>query len=186
MLDPEAFSVFLYPRCKSLEPIADSPLAYHPASSPTPGGPANPRMPLSRLYLQLGVTLDYTTGQHSPSLSATLRPLLDTDVAADPFALQDAMKVLIPSKHHAVFPQLNVTPDFPPTFLCHGVLDGAVHVDESEHMCGLLERAGVPVRLLALDSADHSFDYAPDAEALYAAHFDEMAEFLTRALKPVA
>ncbi|KAJ7451689.1 alpha/beta-hydrolase [Mycena latifolia] len=182
ILDPEDFSQFLYPRCTSLGQIADSPLAYHPASSSTPGWPANPRMPLSRLYLQLGVSLDYSTGQHDPSLSAALRPLLATPVAADPLALQDAMQALIPPAHHAVFPSLNVTPSFPPTFLCHGSIDSAVLLTESQHMHALLERAGVRARLLVLDGASHSFDYAPDAEALYAAHFDEMAEFLTGAL----
>ncbi|KAJ6584036.1 Alpha/Beta hydrolase protein [Mycena vulgaris] len=185
LLDPENFSEFLYPRCKSLEPITDSPLAYHPASSPTPGWPANPRMPLPRLYLQLGVSIDYETGQHDPSLSATLRPLLETDLAADPIAFQDAMKALIPPAHHPVFPSLNVTSAFPPTFLCHGSIDSAVPLIESQTMHTLLERAGVPVRLLVLDGADHSFDYAPNAEALYAAHFDEMAEFLMRALKRI-
>lgn len=142
-------------------------------------------MPLSRLFLQLGVPADYCTGQHAPSLSATLRPLLETDIAANPLALQDAMKALIPPEHHAVFPQLNVTPSFPPTFLCHGSIDSAVPLVESQHMHMLLKRAGVPVRLLALDGADHSFDYAPDAETLYSSHFDEMAEFLKKALNPV-
>ncbi|KAJ7701466.1 Alpha/Beta hydrolase protein [Mycena rosella] len=185
LLDPEDFSEFLYPRCKTLAPIADSPLAYHPTDSPTPGWPANPRMPLSRLYLQLGVALDYHTGQHEPSLSATLRSLLlDTALTADPLALQDAMKARIPPVHHVVFPSLNVTPSFPPTFLCHGSIDSAVPVVESEHMHALLKRAGVPVRLLVLDGADHSFDYVPNAETLYAAHFDEMAEFVKRALAP--
>ncbi|KAJ7080501.1 Alpha/Beta hydrolase protein, partial [Mycena epipterygia] len=185
LLDPENFAELLYPRCKSLGPVVDSPLAYLPASSPTPGWPANPRMPLSRLFLQLGVPVDYYTGQHEPSLSAALRPLLETDIAADPLALQDAMKALIPPEHHAVFPQLNVTPNFPPTFLCHGSVDSAVPLVESQHMHTLLKRAGVPVRLLALHGADHSFDYAPDAEMLYASHFDEMAEFLKKALNPV-
>ncbi|KAJ7079722.1 Alpha/Beta hydrolase protein [Mycena belliarum] len=182
MLDPQNFSEFIYPKCKSLGPIADSPLSYHPASSPTPGWPANPRMPLARLYLQLGVKLDYLTGQHEPSLSAILRPLLDTPLAADTLALQDAMQALIPPEHHAVIPALNVASDFPPTFFCHGSIDSAVPLIESQHMHKLLERAGVPVRILVLDGANHSFDYAPNAEALYAPHFDEMAEFLKRAL----
>ncbi|KAJ7213847.1 Alpha/Beta hydrolase protein [Mycena pura] len=180
LLDPQDFSEFLHPNCKSLGPISDSPLSYHPASSPTPGLPANPRMPLSRLYLQLGVVLDYATGQHEPSLSARLRPLLD---AADPFARQNAMQARIPPVHHRIFPQFNITPHFPPTFLFHGAKDSAVPVQESEHMRALLERAGVPVRLLVVEGAEHSLDFAPDAEALYGVHFDEMAEFLRTLLK---
>ncbi|KAJ7780730.1 Alpha/Beta hydrolase protein [Mycena maculata] len=184
LLDPESFAEFIYPRCTTLPPIADSPLAYLPASSPTPGWPANPRMPLARLFLQLGVAIDYLTGEHTPSLSARLRPLLDSDLAVDPLALQDAMKARIPPRHHALFPQLNITPGFPPTFLCHGSVDSAVVPGESQHMHTLLERARVPVRLLVLEGADHSFDYAPNAETLYASHFDEMAAFLTKALRP--
>ncbi|KAJ7625245.1 alpha/beta-hydrolase [Mycena polygramma] len=182
MLDPKDFTEFLYPRCKSLKTLAGSELAYHPPSSATPGWPANPRMPLPRLYLQLGVILDYLTGQHEPSLSEQLRPLLDT--VTDPAALHDAMTALIPPEHHTILPQLNVTAEFPPTFLCHGSEDTAVLVGESENMHSLLQRAGVPVRLLVIDGASHSLDYAPNAEELYAPHFDEMAEFLGKALKP--
>ncbi|KAJ7625224.1 alpha/beta-hydrolase [Mycena polygramma] len=180
LLDPKDFAELVYPRCKSLETITDSELAYHPPSSPTPGWPANPRMPLPRLYLQLGVMVDYFTGQHEPSLSAQLRPLLKT--VTDPDALHDAMKARIPLEHHAVLPQLNVTPEFPPTFLCHGADDTAVALVESENMHSLLQRARVPVRLLVIEGATHSLDYAPNAEELYASHFDEMAEFLRNAL----
>ncbi|KAF7364870.1 MYND finger domain-like protein [Mycena venus] len=183
LLDPAEFTEFIYPECKLLQPITDSALAYHPASHPTrPGWWANPRMALARLYLQLGVMLDYCTGQHEPSLSAQLRPLLETAAAADPLALQEAMKALIPPEHHSIFPQLNVTAQFPPTFLCHGSEDGAVSVEESHHMHSLLKRVGVPVRLLVIDGANHSLDYVPNAEKLYASHFDEMAEFLKQSL----
>jgi acetyl esterase/lipase len=47
----------------------------------------------------------------------------------------------------------------------------------------LLKRAGVSVQLLVIEGANHSLDYVPDAEQLYASHFDEMAEFLRKALK---
>ncbi|KAJ7022743.1 alpha/beta-hydrolase [Mycena alexandri] len=183
LLDPANFSDFLYPKCKSLETITDSALAYLPASHPQAGWPANPRMPLPRLYLQLGVTIDYFTGQHEPSLSAKLRPLLETDAARDPFALQDAMKALIPPEHRVLFPQFHITSQFPPTFLCHGSEDTAVHVEESQHLHAQLQRAGVPVKLLVIDGASHSLDYVPNAEELYASHFDEMAEFLGKLLK---
>ncbi|KAJ6611411.1 Alpha/Beta hydrolase protein [Mycena sp. CBHHK59/15] len=144
LLDPHNFSDLLYPNCKSLEVITDSPLAYHPPSSPTPGWPANPRMQLARL--------------HEPSLSAKLRPLLENNsYPEDPVALQNAMESHIPAQHLTIFPQFNVTPSFPPAFLCHGTADTA---------------AGVPVRLLMLD------------EALYGLYFDEIVEFLKKALGP--
>ncbi|KAJ7256807.1 Alpha/Beta hydrolase protein [Mycena haematopus] len=184
LLDPAEFPEFLYPKSKSLPTITDSALAYHPASHPTrPGWWANPRMALARLYLQLGVMLDYFTGQHEPSLSSRLRPLLDNAAAADPFSLQETMKAHIPPEHHAIFPQLNVTAAFPPTFLCHGAEDGAVSVEESHHMHVLLKDAGVPVQLLVIEGANHSLDYVPDAEELYASQFDEMAAFLIKLLK---
>ncbi|KAJ7213878.1 Alpha/Beta hydrolase protein, partial [Mycena pura] len=183
ILDPKNFSEFLYPNCTHLNPISESELAYHPASSPTPGWPANPRMPLTRLYLQLGVMLDYCTGQHDPSLSARLRPLLESAAPHDSLALQAAAHALVPPALHQLFPQFNVSPQFPPTFLCHGSADSAVLCDESRHMAALLRRAGVSTRLLVIDGAEHSFDYVPDAEALYSSHFDEMPEFLINFLK---
>jgi dipeptidyl aminopeptidase/acylaminoacyl peptidase len=140
-------------------------------------------MPLSRLYIQLGVQFDYFTGQHEPSLAAQLRPLLESPAAADPLTLHAAMKARIPPQHHAIIPQLNVTAQFPPTFLCHGADDTAVLLVESQHMHDLLQRAGVPVRLLVIEDASHSLDYVPNAEELYAAHFDEMAEFLGKYLR---
>ncbi|KAJ7069551.1 alpha/beta-hydrolase [Mycena amicta] len=186
LLDPRNFSEFIYPTSKSLPPISDSPLSYHPPTSPTPGWPANPRMPLARLYLQLGVTLDYVTGQHQPSLSSSLRPILPAHPPTPEgrFAVQDTMKAVIPPEHHIVFPQLNITSEFPPTFLFHGEKDSAVPVQESEHMAMLLEKVGVPVRLLVVEGAEHSLDYAPDAEEKYASYFDEMAAFLTRHCYP--
>ncbi|KAJ7125781.1 Alpha/Beta hydrolase protein [Mycena crocata] len=185
LLDPAKYSEFLYPNSKSLEPITESALTYHPADSPTPGWPSNPRMALMRLYVQLGVAIDYVTGQHEPSLCAQLWPLLDSDAAADPVALEAAMKAVIPAKFHDVFPQFNITSSFPPTFLCHGLADGAIPFEQSEHMQALLQKAGVPTHLILVEGANHSFEYVPDAEALYGSHFDEMAEFLIKALKPL-
>ncbi|KAJ7274197.1 Alpha/Beta hydrolase protein [Mycena rebaudengoi] len=178
MLDPLNFSEFIYPNSKSLPATAESELAYHPPTSPTPGFPANPRMPLARLYLQLGVALDYMCGQHEPSISAKLRPVLESCADEDLLTLQAKMKALIPSEHHAVFPQFNVTSGFPPSFLCHGSVDTAVPPEDSRHMHMLLEKAGITTRLLVLEGKDHSFDYAPDAETLYGTHFDEMVDFL--------
>ncbi|KAJ7643800.1 alpha/beta-hydrolase [Roridomyces roridus] len=181
ILDPKDFTEFIHPNCASLPAISNSPLAYHPPTSPTPGWPANPRMPLARLYFQLGVVLDYMTGQHEPSLSAELRSFLGGG-DSDPLALQESMKARISSKHHRTIPQFNITSEFPPAFLCHGAIDSAVLPEESEHMERLLKAAGVSVRLLLVGDASHSFDYAADAESKYGEHFDEMAEFLKGAL----
>ncbi|KAF7314633.1 MYND finger domain-like protein [Mycena kentingensis (nom. inval.)] len=179
LLDPAAFSEFLYPASTSLPILTESALAYHPPDSATPGWPANPRMPLSRLYFQLGTFLDYITGQHEPSVSEALRPLLDED---DLLVRQEAVRAVLPREHHALFPQLNVTPGFPPTFLVHGSEDTGVPLDESRHFKRLLEEVGVKVELRVVDGAEHSFDYVSDAEERYGALFDEVAEFFKGAL----
>ncbi|KAJ7069492.1 Alpha/Beta hydrolase protein [Mycena amicta] len=185
LLDPTKFSEFIYPQFLDHSTITESELAYHPADSPTPGWPANPRMPLSRLYLQLGVMLDYCIGMHEPSLSESLRPLLAKyPEEDDALALQNAILAagVLPSVHHKLIPQFNITSDFPPTFLYHGAEDTAVPCADSRLMKLLLERAGVPVTLRVVEGVDHSFDYVPDAEERYGAHFEEMVEFLKASL----
>ncbi|KAF7298784.1 MYND finger domain-like protein [Mycena indigotica] len=182
LLDPAKFAHLLYPGYLSDTTITtESELAYLPADSPTPGWPANPRMPLSRLYQQLGTMLDYCTGLHSPSLSASLRPLLaEYPAESDALALHDAVLAsgLVPGDQHVIIPQFNISRDFPPTYLWHGALDTAVPCAESRVMGALLERAGVPVTLRVVEGVDHSFDYVPDAEERYGHYFDEMVQFL--------
>lgn len=175
LLDPADYPDFIYPftsSSTSTAVIADSPRAYHPET----GFPSNPRMFVARLWLQLGVFLDYFVGEHKPSLSKTL-------YAKGKRLDEENLRQLIPINHHPLIPQLNVTSSWPPTFLCHGSLDTAVHLCESEHMYGLLKKHGVQVALRVLDGKDHSFDYVPDAEKTFAADFDEMAEFLDLHLK---
>jgi acetyl esterase/lipase len=142
-------------------------------------------MLLTRLYLQLGVFLDYLTGEHEPSLSARLRIYLGTALretpAGYPVSSTEIFSGLIP-EHHPLFPQLGVLSDWPPTFLCHGALDTAVPVYESRNMQMLLEEAGVQVRLDVFDGEEHSFDYGPHAEEMYGAHFDLVGGFLKECL----
>ncbi|KAF7299734.1 MYND finger domain-like protein [Mycena chlorophos] len=190
LLDPAKFAHFLYPQCLEDNTIVtESELAYLPADSPTPGWPANPRMPLSRLQYQLGTVLDYCTGLHEPSISAALRPLLaqypDEAEDVDAYvALQDAVLAsgVLPAEQHKIFPQLNVSPAFPPTYLYHGAIDTAVPCAESRLMERLLGTHGVPVTLRVVEDAEHSFDYVQDAEAKYGVHFDEIVEFVKSSL----
>jgi acetyl esterase/lipase len=131
-------------------------------------------MLVGRLYIQLGVYLDYYTGQHTPSLSATLRKALESNQEDH----ERCMRELIPPTHQALFPQLGVTSSWPPTFLIHGSIDSAVPVNESYHMRDLLQRSSVPVRLEVVDGQEHSFDYERDAENKHGAMFDEVKRFL--------
>ncbi|KAF8229677.1 alpha/beta-hydrolase [Tricholoma matsutake] len=179
ILDPNDFLEYLYPTSNMLETITDSPLAYHPTSHHIPGYPSNPRMLIGRLYLQLGSFLDYYTGDHDPSLSCMLREALDAN-SDDIYQAQHVkqMRDLILKQHLPLFPQFGVTPSWPPTLLCHGTEDSAVHVGESRNLKALLERAGVQVRLIEFQGKEHSFDYEPDAEVRHKTEFDDMWDFL--------
>ena len=184
ILDPHDFPEFLYPASGTLEPTTDSPLAYHSSSYHIPGYPANPRMLIGRLYLQLGSFLDYYTGNHNPSLSHTLRAVLGADSDNTDHAHHvEQMRILIPNHHLPLFPQFGVTPAWPPTLLCHGTTDSAVRVEESRNMKVLLEGAGVPVRLIEFEGREHSFDYEPGAEVRHHIQFDEIWDCLRRWLE---
>ncbi|KZT27450.1 alpha/beta-hydrolase, partial [Neolentinus lepideus HHB14362 ss-1] len=198
ILDPASFAQFLYPKTQpggspSGSPteentetvISDFPLAYHPSTSPTPGYPANPRMQLTRLYLQLGVWLDYYTGRHNPSLSLQLRNILETTTDDDD-DMRKRMKALIPDEDLCLFPQLHSgLQEWPPTLLIHGKSDTAVKIEESLRLYAILQEAGVDVTMKAVDGQEHSFDYQKDAEETFgSAIFDEAVDFLVRYLNP--
>jgi len=191
MLDPKDFLEYLYPSSTSLQPITDSPLAYHPSTYHIPGYPANPRMLVVRLSLQLGIFNDFFTGEHEPSLSCRLREALEANSGVSDKtspttqstpgkidAKHERMRSLIPDRHLPLYPQFGVTPAWPPTLLFHGTNDSAVHIGESRHMRELLESVAVPVRLIEFEGKEHSFDYEPDAEVNHGKEFDEAAEFL--------
>lgn len=168
----EPFQEYIYPQCETLPPVADSPLSYHSKDSPTPGYPANPRMFLTRLYLQQGDFLDYYTGDHN--LSNQLRP--------------SPSKHLVPAVHTPLFPQFGVSSSWPPTLLVHGTEDTAVPIHDSQLMKKLLEEARVDVELIEVAGQEHSFDYEPDADRLFGGQdklFDKITAFLVTRLKQV-
>ena len=121
MLDPKQFKEYLYPQSSCLEPVSDPPYAYHPPDHDTPGYPRNPRMLIGKLYLQLGTFLDYYTREHEPSLSEHLRSLSIPALG-------------VPEQHRRLFPQLGISPAWPPTCLAHGTSDTSVLVEESRHL----------------------------------------------------
>ncbi|KIM47058.1 hypothetical protein M413DRAFT_268696 [Hebeloma cylindrosporum] len=180
ILDPEEFTDFLYPyKGGTPTTIVDSPPAYHPPTYHIPGYPANRRMLLPRLYLQLGVFLDYYTGMHQPSISKVLREILDkgeTEGNANGF------KQAIPEIHQTVIPQIMVDGNWPATMLLHGTADTAVPIEESRHLRGLLDAAGVPVDFIEFNGKEHSFDYETDAEEVWKEQFDMVKAFLYKSL----
>jgi acetyl esterase/lipase len=141
-------------------------------------------MLLGRLYLQLGLFLDYYSGDHDPSLSLRLREALDASLDdTDQVRFLERMRSLIPDHHLPIFPQFGVTPSWPPTLLCHGTKDSAILAGESQNLKSLLESVGVPVRLILFEGMEHSFDYEPDAEVRHKIEFDEIGEFLKKWLR---
>ena len=148
--------------------VAGSELAYHPPESPTPGWPANPRMVVTRLYLQLGTFLDYYTGQHQPSISQALRSSPNKDV--------------IPEEQLRLFPQFFVNDEFPPTFFLHGANDTAVPVKESLDLRAQLDGLGVRTAAEIVEGQEHSFDYAEGAHVEFESCFDKAWSFVLQEL----
>ncbi|KAF8532102.1 alpha/beta-hydrolase [Gautieria morchelliformis] len=173
ILDPKAFSDFIFPNSAVLSPVFSSPLSYYGTDHPIPGYPSNPRMLLARLYLQLGNFIDYYTGEHQGSISETLRDHLSAD---KDMALSD-WSSLIPPAHQPLFPQLNVSA-FPPTFFIHGSHDTAVPVEESQSLHRQLQASGIASILKVCTGMEHSFDYQPDAGLLWTSVFDEAFDFI--------
>jgi acetyl esterase/lipase len=132
-------------------------------------------MLLPRLYLQLGITLDYLTGNHVPSLSSVLREALNDPT--NPKDTAERLRPLISDNDLHLFPQFGVNKHWPPTFLIHGTDDTAVPADESRNMRNLLQQSGVSVTLVEL-KGEHSVDYVENAETLFRTTFDAAWGFL--------
>ncbi|KAG6898409.1 hypothetical protein C0992_004120 [Termitomyces sp. T32_za158] len=197
ILDPREFSGYLHPNhgpdthsdpalqeFASLHSIADSALAYHPQTYHIPGYPANPRMLLPRLYLQLGVFIDYYTGAHeNGGLSVSLRDALALKPgfeASDQSLAEfdNLIRALIPVQHRGLFPHLGASRDWPPTVLVHGTEDSAVPIWDSRNLMRRLQVLGVNVELYEVKGREHSFDYETGAEELFENVFDRVEAFL--------
>ncbi|KAI0299639.1 alpha/beta-hydrolase [Multifurca ochricompacta] len=170
LLDPAEYSAFLYPATTTLPPIAQSKPTFFGRESAKAGLPSNPRHVLAQLWLQFGTYLDYWTGLHEPSISETLRELLptkdedeDTEISTKDARFFNAL----PVSERAIFPQLWVTPEWPPVFLIHGSEDTAVLTDSSRVIHSRLLDAGVKSTLHILDGFDHSFDLKRSAEETF-------------------
>ncbi|KAF9059387.1 Alpha/Beta hydrolase protein [Rhodocollybia butyracea] len=184
LFDPSRSKDYLYPFSPSVasEIVSDSPVAFNPPAGPgLPPLPANPRMPLGLLYLQLGTTLDYYTGEHEPSLSQSLREANAADYPT-PQARKQKLRELIPQKHHAIFPEFGVDSSWPPTLLIHGSADTSAPVAESQEMYQALQNAGVLSRIKIVEGAGHLFDLVPEADKIHEEPFDDAAEFLKTVL----
>ncbi|KAG6840236.1 hypothetical protein C0991_008020 [Blastosporella zonata] len=196
ILDPRDFAKYLHPNhdpdmpfdhasreFAALQPIADSALVYHPQTYHIPGYPASPRMFITRLYLQLGVFIDYYTGMHdNGGISPVLRDILASRTNLSPEAdepeFDDRVRALIPEEHRGLFPQFAALADWPPIVLVHGTEDSAVPIWDSKTLARRLKARGVDVELWEVEGREHSFDYEPGAEELFGDVFDKVEEFL--------
>jgi acetyl esterase/lipase len=143
--------------------------------------PSNPRMQLARLWLQLGTYLDYWTGLHEPSISGALRDILPVE-GEDTATTDGRLAAILPPSAHALFPQLLVTPEWPPVLHIHGSEDTAVPAQSSRALHARLLDAKVESTLRIVEGMGHTFDLTPGAEETSSELFDEAAEFLCAAL----
>jgi acetyl esterase/lipase len=75
-------------------------------------------------------------------------------------------------------PITHVTPDAPPFLLVHGTADWLVPFAQSEQLEAALTAAGVPVRLVPIEGAQHIFDGHDDVDAVVQLSVDHLAEAL--------
>ncbi|KAF8150739.1 Alpha/Beta hydrolase protein [Crassisporium funariophilum] len=169
LLDPSHSKALLPPFPEGLPAPTSDVL---PAFNPTTRLPAEPRMALTSLSLQLGNWLDYYTGEFEPSLSKTLRDALDAGVP------RLTVRDLVPERHRSLFPTFLVNASWPPTLLVHGTADTAVPILSSRRMNILLKNAGVDVQLIEVEGKEHLFDIEQNADVEFAGVFDKVEEFL--------
>ncbi len=81
----------------------------------------------------------------------------------------------------AASPISYVTVDAPPFLLIHGKADTVVAYRQSELLEAALAGAGVPVRLVPIDDAEHIFDGHDDIDAVVRMSVDYLADALGRA-----
>lgn len=84
----------------------------------------------------------------------------------------------------AASPISYVTPAAPPFLLVHGTADTLVQYHHSEVLAQALTEAGVPVRLVPVDGADHIFDGHDDIDGVVRLSVDYLAEALLPAQQP--
>jgi acetyl esterase/lipase len=78
----------------------------------------------------------------------------------------------------AASPISYVTTEAPPFLLIHGAADAVVPYHQSELLEAALTRAGVPVRLVAIEGADHIFEGHDDIDAVVRMSVDYLAAAL--------
>ena len=174
LLDPDNSKDLLYPFPEGLPaPTSDAP----PVINPATGLPAEPRMALSLLSIQLGNWFDYYTGEFNPSLSGILRDALDKNLP------RLSVRDLVPEHHRSLLPTFFVNSSWPPTLMLHGTADTAVPILSSRRMKVLLTNAGASAELIELEGKEHLFDTQPNNDVEFAEVYDKVEEFLKKCIQ---
>ena len=107
-----------------------------------------------------------------PHIAATLEPAMQTPPEDRLVAgLDDAARADASPVNH-------VTADAPPFLLVHGTADWLVPYAQSEQLAAALTEAGVPVRLVPVEGAEHIFMGCDDVDAVVQLSVDYLAEAL--------
>lgn len=132
---------------RMLKPCSDYPWSWHSSASVdrSPGT----RAFLSNMASLSGTRLDFLTGK--PGLCASIRSA---------FAVNDALEIctLIPDDVKILFPELQITASFPPSFIVHGTGDKSVMVRESEKTVRDLTRCGVECIAVLVENWGHGYN----------------------------
>ncbi|KAK4706078.1 hypothetical protein P7C70_g125, partial [Phenoliferia sp. Uapishka_3] len=112
----------------------------------------SPRLDYYTWLQQKALFIDVLTG--IPGLNAKL---LSLPSYSRPSAIPDSVK--------AMFPNLNITSSFPPTFFIHGTDDEAVPIEESRTMLEACFQANIEgCKMLEVPGGNHDFDYEKESK----------------------
>ena len=107
-----------------------------------------------------------------PHIAAKLEPAMQTPPEDNLVAgLDDAARADASPINH-------VTPQAPPFLFVHGTTDWLVPYAQSEQLAAALTEAGVPVRLVPVEGAEHIFMGCDDVDAVVQLSVDYLAEAL--------
>ena len=130
--------------------------------------------------------VDVVVDWYGPSdLAAMQAKSLPPDTAAAlPQELLDPEAVLVEGVDEATrlaaSPVNQVSPGAPPFLLVHGTSDGVVPYAQSELLAEALTAAGVPVRLVPVEGADHIFGGYPDVDGVVRLSVEYLADALRK------
>ncbi|KAM0755299.1 alpha/beta-hydrolase [Meredithblackwellia eburnea MCA 4105] len=132
--------------CELYQAVLETPSSAPRIVSTSVNDKLEPRVNLFSFLLQEGLFVDHLLG--IPAFGQKLAEMPLSDRSAQ-----------LPSSVRPLFPSLNITPTFPPTFIIHGLSDSAVLAEESFNMHARMEEAKVPHVFKILEGEEHGWDF---------------------------